>query len=61
MDWPVPDDVSAWLVLWEAWLRDRDNDELAGVAGDVLLGILRDRGVSPGRRQRPDLAGPQPP
>lgn len=50
----LPNDLSAWLVLWEASLRDRDNDELAAVAGSYLLEILKDRGISEGtQRPRP--------
>jgi hypothetical protein len=36
-DFQIPPDVLAWLVLWEASIRDRDNDQLAHVAGDLLL------------------------
>jgi hypothetical protein len=54
-DFQIPPDVLAWLVLWEASIRDRDNDQLAHVAGDLLLDILHDRGVEPCGRQRPDL------
>ena len=49
---PVPPDLLAWLVLFEAWLADRDNDELAAIAGGLLLDILADRGVTPCERQR---------
>jgi hypothetical protein len=51
---PLPPDVLAWLVLFEAWLVDRDNDELAGIAGGLLLDILERRGVTPCERQRSD-------
>lgn len=50
----LPNDLAAWLVLWEASLRDRDNDELAAVAGSYLLEILKDRGIHPHGCQRPD-------
>jgi hypothetical protein len=51
---PLDGDLAAWLVLWEASLRDRGNDELAAAAGSYLLKIPKDRGINPYGVQRPD-------
>lgn len=51
---PLPADAVAWLALWEASLRDPGNDELAAVAGSVLLEILADRGIDAPGTQRPE-------
>jgi hypothetical protein len=44
---PVPPDCLAWLVLFEASLKDPDNDDLARLAGQLLLDVLDDRGIPP--------------
>jgi hypothetical protein len=46
-EWALPADILAWLTLWEAWLQDRDNDDLARLAGQLLQDVLDDRGIPP--------------
>jgi hypothetical protein len=53
-EFEIPPDVQAWLAVWEASMKDQDDDGLAAFAGELLLGILADRGLSPREVQRPD-------
>jgi hypothetical protein len=53
-DFEIPPDVSAWLAVWEASMKDPNDDGLAAFAGELLLGILADRGLSPREVQRQD-------
>lgn len=42
---PIPADVSAWLAVFEAHLKDQDNEALEELANDLLDDILDDRGI----------------
>jgi hypothetical protein len=58
LDWRVPDDVKAWEVAFDAWLRvhrrgDEPHDDLTDLKNALLDDVLEQRGVTPAHRAYP--------